>query len=266
MEDLYGIQTRRQAVEENIEKAFGSGVNLNDEVEKARSGVYADTAENRKLARVGQQYGSKKQPEQKNEKKVEKKNVNSDKLTRDEKAEITKMLNKFMRKEVRTGSFDSDAGKELISKLKEYGVEKVGSFMKWKTENTSSEGRSTWYYSAGEKVMGKDNWEKFLKNSWSSERHAEYMKTFKEEMKLEWDEPETKKERQILNRAVDAFKNFLEKNPDARLNEDEILALIDGSATEEEEFEHLTKLNGFDELNTAIENYVDKVDEDEDDN
>lgn len=263
MEDLFGINARRKAVAENIEKAMTVGFTPDEELEKARSGIYADTAENRKLGRVGLQYGGKKQPEQKNDKRVEKKNVNSDKLTRDEKGEITKMLNKFMRKEVRTGSFDSDAGKELISKLKEYGVEKVGSFMKWKVENTLSEGRSSWYYSAGEKVMGKDNWEKFLKNSWSSERHAEYVKTFKDEMKLEWDEPETKKERQILNRAVDAFKNFLEKNPDTRLNEDEILALIDGSATEEEEFEHLTKLNGFDELNTAIENYVDKVDEDD---
>lgn len=73
MEDLYGIQTRRQAVEENIEKAFGSGVNLNEEVEKARSGIYADTAENRKLARVGQQYGGKKQPEQPNSKTQQKK-------------------------------------------------------------------------------------------------------------------------------------------------------------------------------------------------
>ena len=70
MEDLYGIQTRRQAVQENIEKAFSFGVNLNDEVEKARSGIYADTAENRKLNRVGQQYGGKKQVEKNIVKKV----------------------------------------------------------------------------------------------------------------------------------------------------------------------------------------------------
>ena len=59
MEDLYGIQTRRQEVQENIEKAFGSGVNLNNELEKARSGVYANNSENRKLFRVGQKYGDK---------------------------------------------------------------------------------------------------------------------------------------------------------------------------------------------------------------
>lgn len=35
-----------------------------DMIEKAKSGVYADTPENRKLGRVGQQYGSKKQDDQ----------------------------------------------------------------------------------------------------------------------------------------------------------------------------------------------------------
>lgn len=68
MEDLYGIQTRRQAVQENIEKAFTSGININEEIEKARSGIYADTAENRRLNRVGQQYGGRKQVEQPNSK------------------------------------------------------------------------------------------------------------------------------------------------------------------------------------------------------
>lgn len=57
------IYQHRISVRENIEKAFNGGVNLNEELEKARSGVYADTAENRKLARVGQQYGGKKKKE-----------------------------------------------------------------------------------------------------------------------------------------------------------------------------------------------------------
>lgn len=86
MEDLFGINAHRQAVQENMEKAFTSGINIDEEIEKARSGIYADTAENRRLNRVGQQYGGRKQVEQpnsktqqNNEKKVEKKNVNSDK-------------------------------------------------------------------------------------------------------------------------------------------------------------------------------------------
>jgi len=78
MEDLYGIQTRRQAVQENIEKAFGSGMNLNEELEKARSGVYADTAENRRLNRVGQAYGHKKQEEMPNGKVSTKKEEGGD--------------------------------------------------------------------------------------------------------------------------------------------------------------------------------------------
>lgn len=43
---------------QNIMQQFGT------DIEKARSGVYADTAENRKLHRVGQQYGGKKQEEE----------------------------------------------------------------------------------------------------------------------------------------------------------------------------------------------------------
>ena len=34
--------------------------NINESFEKARSGIYADTSENRKLGRVGMKYGEKK--------------------------------------------------------------------------------------------------------------------------------------------------------------------------------------------------------------
>jgi len=48
------IQQHRNFVTSQIEKSF------DNELQKARSGVYADTPENRKLSRVGQQYGGKK--------------------------------------------------------------------------------------------------------------------------------------------------------------------------------------------------------------
>ena len=48
------ILKHRQFVQSQICKSF------NTDIEKAKSGVYADTAENRKLGRVGQQYGSEK--------------------------------------------------------------------------------------------------------------------------------------------------------------------------------------------------------------
>lgn len=53
------IKEKRRLVKERIAKSFDSGINVNDEadIEKARQGVYADNPMNRKLMRVGQQYG-----------------------------------------------------------------------------------------------------------------------------------------------------------------------------------------------------------------
>lgn len=55
------------------------------DIEKARSGVYADTAKNRKLQRVGQQYGGKKQEEEEHDKPKGKENEPKGKQTRDER-------------------------------------------------------------------------------------------------------------------------------------------------------------------------------------
>lgn len=75
------LNKRRQAVADNIaksfendiEKALGAGYDPEggdgDNVEKARHGVYGDTAQNRKLNRVGQEYGSKKKEEAPSDKK-----------------------------------------------------------------------------------------------------------------------------------------------------------------------------------------------------
>ena len=53
------IQKKRQEIANNIAKGF------ENDIEKARHGTYSDTAENRKLNRVGQEYGNAaKKPEQ----------------------------------------------------------------------------------------------------------------------------------------------------------------------------------------------------------
>jgi hypothetical protein len=52
------ILQHRLAVQGNIEKAFDV------DFEKGRTGVYSDNAKNRRLNRVGQQYGHKKEQEQ----------------------------------------------------------------------------------------------------------------------------------------------------------------------------------------------------------
>ena len=74
-----------------LQKAFDAGLISREVFEKARSGVYKDIPENRKLGRVGQHYGSKKAEEKKvGEKKAEEKKVSSseeEKLLRDAKNE-----------------------------------------------------------------------------------------------------------------------------------------------------------------------------------
>lgn len=64
---------------QNIMQQFGT------DIEKARSGVYADTAKNRKLQRVGQQYGGKKQEEEEHGKPKGKEDEPKGKQTRDER-------------------------------------------------------------------------------------------------------------------------------------------------------------------------------------
>ena len=56
------ILKHREDIKNNILKSFQVDLQKSEEndIEKARSGVYSDTAENRKLSRVGQKYGSKK--------------------------------------------------------------------------------------------------------------------------------------------------------------------------------------------------------------
>lgn len=63
----------------NIMQQFGT------DIEKARSGVYADTAENRKLHRVGQQYGGKKQEEEEHGKQKGKEDEPKGKQSKDER-------------------------------------------------------------------------------------------------------------------------------------------------------------------------------------
>lgn len=68
------ILKHRQSVQANIQRLFGEGIDCNAdfqkaqdaEIEKARHGTYADTAENRKKNRVGQEYGHKAQEKEAN--------------------------------------------------------------------------------------------------------------------------------------------------------------------------------------------------------
>jgi len=60
------IRKHQQEQIEHIEKSidFSCDRAIYDEIEKARSGVYSDTTENRKSGKVGQKYGSEKKREE----------------------------------------------------------------------------------------------------------------------------------------------------------------------------------------------------------
>lgn len=62
IKNMNDILKHRQMVTDRILKSCGATTE-DDDLEKARSGVYADNAQNKALNRVGQQYGSKKQEE-----------------------------------------------------------------------------------------------------------------------------------------------------------------------------------------------------------
>lgn len=84
---------------------------------KARSGVYADTPENRRLKRVGQKYGSDKQPEQEKEGKDKKGEDNQEqKKTNATPAEELKAVRKVLRG-VKNGSIELPP--EEVKKLKQ---------------------------------------------------------------------------------------------------------------------------------------------------
>ena len=69
-------QWEKELERHNLQKAFscalGYPVDIEEILEKARSGIYKDTPENRKLGRVGQHYGSKKVEEKKTSSEKEK--------------------------------------------------------------------------------------------------------------------------------------------------------------------------------------------------
>ena len=54
------ILQRKHMVQSRIEKSFDDGLSVQEEIEKARTGYYADNAQNRKLMSVGNKYGSSK--------------------------------------------------------------------------------------------------------------------------------------------------------------------------------------------------------------
>lgn len=66
MKTIEEILKHREEVSNNILKSFGEDI----DIEKARSGIYADNPENRRLNRVGQKYGETSEKQETNEKQT----------------------------------------------------------------------------------------------------------------------------------------------------------------------------------------------------
>lgn len=135
------LNRRRQAVAENIsksfendiEKALGAGYDPEggdeDNVEKARHGVYGDTAQNRRLNRVGQEYGSKKKEEAPSGKKQSSEKTEdsgSNKLSQSAAKASDKALERASKDPKASAEVKASAKKEMENRKASSGESKKG--------------------------------------------------------------------------------------------------------------------------------------------
>lgn len=135
------LNKRRQAVADNIaksfendiEKALGAGYDPEggdgDNVEKARHGVYGDTAQNRKLNRVGQEYGSKKKEEAPSGKKQSSEKTEdsgSNKLSQSAAKASDKALERAPKDPKASAEVKASAKKEIENRKASSGESKKG--------------------------------------------------------------------------------------------------------------------------------------------
>lgn len=129
------ILEHRKEVIANIEKAFDT------DIQKARSGRYTDTPENRKLGRVGMEYGEKKGGKEMKESDM--------KLSIAEKREIIsdfKQARKEANKTEPYAPMRTEAGKKFLANVvKKYGAEKIAYLFLKKSWASMSEGMSSIY-------------------------------------------------------------------------------------------------------------------------
>lgn len=121
MED---VLKHRMDIKKNILKSFQIDLEKSEEndIEKARHSIYADTPENRKLNRVGQEYGSKKQ-EESNENKYSSSKEESGKqggksLSEHAKNSDDETLKKVVDSKTASEELKNEANKELESRGK----------------------------------------------------------------------------------------------------------------------------------------------------
>ena len=125
-----------------ISKSIDTNILLDDHniIEKSRTGVYSDNAQNRQLKRVGQKYGSKAQEEQSKEKRGSKSDSKEERRYSDK--ELSKYAKNASQADLERQIKESDdpkirkqAHEEIDRRGKEESVQKKEEF----TENEQSE-------------------------------------------------------------------------------------------------------------------------------
>lgn len=117
------LNKRRQVVADNIAKSF------ENDIEKARHGVYGDTAQNRKLNRVGQEYGSKKKEEAPSGKKQSSEKTEdggSNKLSQSAAKASDKALERASKDPKASAEVKASAKKEIENRKASSGESKKG--------------------------------------------------------------------------------------------------------------------------------------------
>lgn len=139
MSQLDNTLNHQRNVMNNIQKSFGSGFDMNDELEKARHGVYSDNATNRKLNRVGQEYGNAAKPKESTQKNSSSNNNG------DQQKSHQKMASEASDKALKRASEDENADpkirdiakKELSKRGGNSSSEKVGSNKKTEAKESN---------------------------------------------------------------------------------------------------------------------------------
>ena len=139
------ILKHREDIKNNILKSFQVDLQKSEEndIEKARSGVYGDTAENRKLSRVGQKYGSKKQDD-------EVSSQSSSKQNEDNHSKNSKSIEEHAK----------NTSEETLKKVSENekAPEDLRNAAKKELENRKVKDKKDWGFDNNEELMGDDGY------------------------------------------------------------------------------------------------------------
>lgn len=205
MEDIRkNILEKGAARKLNILKGFIESDEVHGDIEKARSGTYADNAENRKLNRVGQKYGS------------EKKEENDEGKSEPPKTEENSKEGKKVWNELNTHA-ENTSSEDLKTFLNKYGndpskmeeVEAAKMELRERGESESNEENSDYKESNTDSDEGESDIDSKVEEAKQKNEDSKNLELFKESVKnLDFSDSESVKN--FLNENKDFKKEYIE--------------------------------------------------------